>query len=200
MDAVNIAFVVLSVSGQLNIHLATIEHLLSLGPDACPPLDIHLISFNPAEKRLQAVTERVPTSRHRVSFHPLGELTLFAETSKNGTIDRHEPASLGLRGSLKPYRYLAELFGYNPDHYVRAYKRIVEVLTGIKPKVHVAAVDTTMPMGMDACDSVGVKWGILCPISGFELFKYHQPWLEGFWKHPAYVLFACAVVCADLQS
>ena len=186
-DALNIVFISLSVSGQLNIHLATIEHMLTLGPDVCPPLRIHLISFDPAEKRARDLAANTPQSRHCLRFHGLGELTLFAETSQNGTIDRHGPARLVRKGGLRPYRYLAELFGYNPDHYIRAYERTVQILEEIKPRVHVAAVDTTMPMGMDACDATGVNWGVLCPNSGLELFKYQQPRLEGFWKHPAYV-------------
>ncbi|KAJ3557699.1 hypothetical protein NM688_g1330 [Phlebia brevispora] len=184
-DVLNIVFISLSVSGQLNIHLATIEHMLKLGPSDCPPLRIHLVSFDPAEKRAHAIAENASASRHSVIFHGLGELTLFSETSANGMIDRHGPARLLRGGGLKPYRYLAELFGYNPDHYIRAYERIVTILAVIKPKVDVVAVDTTMPMAMDACDTAGVKWGVLCPNSGLELFKHSQPHLEGLWKHPA---------------
>ena len=96
------------------------------------------------------------------------------------------------KGGLKPYHYLAELFGYNADNYVQSYESITSILTSIKPKVHVAAVDTTMPMGMDACIILGVRWGVLCPNSGLELFKLNQPRLEGLWKHPAYVVCCIA--------
>ncbi len=185
-DALNIVFISLSVSGQLNIHLASIEHMLILGPTESPPLNIHLISFDPAEKRARTLAASA-SPRHSFTFHSLGELTLFTETSQNGTIDRHRPAELFRKDGLKPYTYLAELFGYNPDHYIRAYERILEIFKEIKPKINVAAVDTTMPMAMDACTTAGIHWGVLCPNSGIELFKHQQPRLEGFWKHPAYV-------------
>ncbi|PSR78623.1 hypothetical protein PHLCEN_2v7370 [Hermanssonia centrifuga] len=183
-DALNIVFISLSVSGQLNIHLASIEHMLTLGPSESPPLNIHLISFDPAEKRARTLAASA-SPRHSFTFHGLGELTLFTETSQNGTIDRHRPAELFRKDGLKPYTYLAELFGYNPDHYIRAYERILEIFREIKPKINVAAVDTTMPMAMDACTTAGIHWGVLCPNSGIELFKHQQPRLEGFWKHPA---------------
>jgi len=110
---------------------------------------------------------------------------LFTEISHNGLIDRHGPAHLFKRGGLKSYRFLAELFGFNPERYVEVYERILGFLGVIKPKVHVAAIDLTMPIGMDACMVAGIKWGILCPNSGLELSKHEQPFLRGFWKLPA---------------
>ena len=181
----NIVFISLSVSGQLNIHLATIEHMLTLGPERCPSLHVHLISFDPAEQRTRRITSLASQSRHDFTFHGLGELTLFTETSSAGVMERHGPVRLVRQGGLRPYYYLAELFGYNPDHYIRAYETIVSILRGMQPKVHVAAVDTTMPMGMDACETAMVNWGVLCPNSGLELFKLEQPLLEGLWKYPA---------------
>ena len=183
-DALNIVFISLSVSGQLNIHLAAIEHMLKLDPAEYPPLRLHLISFDPAEKRARALSNNA-SGDHSLTFHGLGELTLFSETSAHGTIDRHGPARLHHGEGLKPYRYLAELFGYNPDHYVRAYERIVSILSDIRPEVDAVAVDTTMPMAMDACDRAGVTWGVLCPNSGLELVKNTQPHLQGLWKYPA---------------
>lgn len=184
-DGLNIVFISLSVSGQLNIHLAALEYMLQLDPVEYPALHLHLISFDPAEKRARALAAQAPNCRHSLSFHGLGQLTLFSETSSNGMIDRHGPARLRGGEGLKPYRYLAELFGYNPEHYVQAYERIVSILTDVQPKVDVVAVDTTMPMAMDACDATGVKWGVLCPNSGLELFKHTQPLLRGLWKYPA---------------
>ncbi|KAI0701956.1 hypothetical protein BC835DRAFT_144752 [Cytidiella melzeri] len=110
---------------------------------------------------------------------------LFTEISRNGLIDRHGPAELVKRGGLKSYRFLAELFGFNPERYVEVYERILAILKTIEPKVHIAVVDLTMPIGMDACIVAGVRWGLLCPNSGIELAKHDQPLLRGFWKLPA---------------
>ncbi|EKM57054.1 glycosyltransferase family 1 protein [Phanerochaete carnosa HHB-10118-sp] len=110
---------------------------------------------------------------------------LFTEISQNGLIDRHGPATLLHKGGLKSYRFLAELFGFNPDCYVSVYERALEIFSTIKPKIHIAAVDLCMPIGMDACMTARVPWGILCPNSGLELSKHDQPMLKGFWKFPA---------------
>ena len=186
-DALNIVFIALSVSGQLNVHLATIEHMLTLGSTEAPPLHIHLLSFDPAEKRALALAKSFGSGRNSLTFHSLGELLLFTEICDNGLIDRHGPATLMHRNGLKSYRFLAELFGFNPEKYVGVYERILEVFSSIKPRVHIAAVDLTMPIGMDACTTANVPWGILCPNSGLELSKHDQPFLRGFWKFPAYV-------------
>ena len=77
------------------------------------------------------------------------------------------------------------LFGFNPDCYVDVYERILGIFTMIKPKIHIAAIDLCMPIGMDACMTANVPWGILCPNSGLELSKFDQPMLKGFWKFPA---------------
>lgn len=185
MDPLNVVFIALSVSGQLNVHLATIEHMLTLGPTDSSPLHIHLLSFDPAEKHARAISARVKSDRNTLTFHSLGELMLFTEISHNGLIDRHGPATLLHKGGLKSYRFLAELFGFNPDLYVGVYERILEIFSSIKPKIHIAVVDLTMPIGMDACMTAGVRWGILCPNSGLELSKFDQPRLRGFWKYPA---------------
>lgn len=184
-DPLNIVFIALSVSGQLNVHLATIEHMLSMGPADSPPLHIHLLSFDPAEKHARALSASHQSTRHRLSFHSLGELMLFTEISHNGLIDRHGPASLTRRGGLKSYRFLAELFGFNPTCYVDVYERVLGIFSLIKPKIHIAAIDLCMPIGMDACMTANVPWGILCPNSGLELSKFDQPMLKGFWKFPA---------------
>lgn len=196
-DPFNIAFIALSVSGQLNVHLATIEHMLSLSPSESPPLHFHLISFEPAAKRAHAlaashssgpstVNGTANTSRNTLTFHSLGPLSLFTSISANGLIDRHGPASLFARGGLKSYRFLAELFGFNPELYVGVYEHILAIFKEMG-RVDVAIVDLTMPIGMDACQTAGVRWGILCPNSGLELSKFDQPRLRGFWKFPAYV-------------
>lgn len=199
-DPLNIAFIALSVSGQFNVHLATIEHMLSLSPSESPPLHLHLISFEPAAKRAHAlaashssgpstpspVNGTANTSRNTLTFHSLGPLSLFTSISANGLIDRHGPASLFARGGLKSYRFLAELFGFNPELYVGVYEQILAIFTEMG-RVDVAVVDLTMPIGMDACQTAGVRWGILCPNSGLELSKFDQPRLKGFWKFPAYV-------------
>jgi hypothetical protein len=185
-DALNIVFIALSVSGQLNVHLATIQHMLSAPADS--PLHIHLCSFDPAEKHAQSIIATAQPARNTLTFHSLGELLLFTEISHNGLIDRHGPATLLHKEGLKSYRFLAELFGFNPERYVAVYDRILEIFSSIKPKIHIAAVDLTMPIGMDACMTANIPWGILCPNSGLELSKYEQPLLKGFWKFPAYVL------------
>ena len=184
-NALNIVFIALSVSGQLNVHLATIEHMLTLGPTEAPPLRLHLLSFDPAETRVHALAESVKSERNSLTFHSLGELMLFTEICDNGLIDRHGPATFMQYGGLKSYRFLAELFGFNPERYVGVYERILEIFSSIKPRIHIAAVDLTMPIGMDACMTAGVPWGILCPNSGLELSKHDQPLLRGFWKLPA---------------
>jgi hypothetical protein len=183
-EPLNIVFIALSVSGQLNVHLATIEYLLSHGHKQSVPLNVHLLSFNPAAKHGQrlSATAKAPNT---FTFHSLGELMLFTEISRNDLIDRHGPANLMKRDGLRSYRFLAELFGFNPERYVEIYKRILCILQAIMPKVHIAAIDLTMPIGMDACMVAGVRWGILCPNSGLELTKHEQPMLKGFWKLPA---------------
>ena len=184
LEPLNIVFISLSVSGQLNVHLASIEHLLSLNEEQSPPLHVHLLSFEPAAKHGTRLSASA-SSRHTFTFHSLGELMLFTEISHNGLIDRHGPAQLLKRGGLKSYRFLAELFGFNPERYVEVYENILSVLQATEPKVDVAVVDLTMPIGMDACMVAGVHWGILCPNSGLELAKHDQPLLRGFWKLPA---------------
>ncbi|KIP07363.1 glycosyltransferase family 1 protein [Phlebiopsis gigantea 11061_1 CR5-6] len=181
----NIVFIALSVSGQLNVHLATIEYMLTLGPAEAPPLHLHLLSFDPAEQRAQTLAESAKSSRNSLTFHSLGELMLFTEICDNGLIDRHCPATFVKHGGLKSYRFLAELFGFNPERYVGVYERILDIFSSIKPRIHIAAVDLTMPIGMDACMTGNVPWGILCPNSGLELSKHDQPFFRGFWKFPA---------------
>ncbi|KAI0339006.1 UDP-Glycosyltransferase/glycogen phosphorylase [Trametopsis cervina] len=183
-ETLNLVFIALSVSGQLNVHLATIEHLLSLDINQSPPLNVHLLSFEPAAKHSTRLSSSAKP-QHTFTFHSLGELKLFTEISHNGLIDRHPPAQLLKKDGLKSYRFLAELFGFNPELYVEVYEHILGILGTITPKVHIAVVDLTMPIGMDACMVAGVKWGILCPNSGMELAKHDQPFLKGFWKLPA---------------
>lgn len=184
-DPLNIVFIALSVSGQLNIHLAAIEHMLSLESADSPPIHIHLLSFEPAEKHVRSLSASAKSSRNTLTFHSLGKLMLFTEISQNGLIDRHGPATLLHKGGLKSYRFLAELFGFNADCYVGVYERVLEIFSSIKPKIDIAAVDLCMPIGMDACMTANVPWGILCPNSGLELSKHDQPMLRGFWKFPA---------------
>ena len=192
----NIVFIALSVSGQLNVHLATIEHMLSLELADSRPLHVHLLSFDPAEKYARSLITLENSTKNTLTFHSLGELTLFTEISRNGLIDRHGPATLLRRDGLKSYRFLAELFGFNPARYVGVYERILNIFSTIKPKIHIAAVDLTMPIGMDACMTANVPWGILCPNSGLELSKHDQPYLEGFWKFPAYVISCVKLVAS----
>ncbi|GJE93742.1 glycosyltransferase family 1 protein [Phanerochaete sordida] len=153
--------------------------------DSATPLHIHLLSFDPAEKHARKLIASNHSTRNTLTFHSLGELMLFTEISQNGLIDRHGPAALLRKGGLKSYRFLAELFGFNPDCYVGIYERILEIMGIIKPRVHIAAVDLCMPIGMDACMTANVPWGILCPNSGLELSKHEQPMLKGFWRYPA---------------
>ncbi|KAI0683607.1 hypothetical protein BC835DRAFT_1423191 [Cytidiella melzeri] len=168
-EPLNIVFIALSVSGHLNIHLAAIEYLLTLGPRQTSPLHIHLLSFEPAAKHEPRLTVSAANSPHTFTFHSLGELMLLTEISHDGLMNRHSPAKLVNTGGLKPYRCLAELIGVNPERYLEEYERILGILRAIQPKVHIAAVDIMMPMGTDACIVAGVRWGLLCPNTGVEL-------------------------------
>ena len=115
LEPLSVIFIALSVSGQINVHLATIEYMLSLDDGDLPPLHIHLLSFEPAKNRgLALVSSPNRQERHSLTFHSLGQLMLFTEVSHNGLIDRHGPAQLLKRGGLKSYRFLAELFGFTP--------------------------------------------------------------------------------------
>lgn len=181
----NIVFIALSLHGQLNVYLATIECLLSLdGPDVSP-LHIHLMTFDEAAKHAKKLSSLANGSRHTFTFDALGEHHLFDELSQTGTIDRHGPAVLFRRGGLKPYMYLADLMGFNPDRYIQIYRHILSIFHTIQPRIDLAVIDPIMSMGKDACKTAGVKWGILCPNSSFEFARFEQPALKGLWHYPA---------------
>ena len=180
----HIVFIAFSVSGHLNVHLASIEHLLSLSEEQSSPLHVHLLSFEPAAEHGPKLSALANT-RHKFTFHSLGEPVLFTEAIPDGHLDRHGPARLLTRGGLQPYHFLGEALGLNPEQYIALYENVLDILGTIKPKIAVAVVDIMMPMGKDACVMANVHWGILCPNSGWDLAKHSQPLLRGFCKFPA---------------
>lgn len=168
----HIVFIAFSVSGHLNVHLASIEYLLSLREEQSPPLHVHLLSFEPAAKNIPKRYSALANTHHKFTFHSLGEPVLFTETVPNGRLDRHGPARLLTRGGLQPYRILGEVLSFNPERYIALYENILGILGTIKPKVDVAMVDIMIPMGKDACMMADSHWGILCPNSGWDFASF----------------------------
>ncbi|KAI0338157.1 UDP-Glycosyltransferase/glycogen phosphorylase [Trametopsis cervina] len=189
-----IVFISHGFSGHLNINLATIQYMLSLSPAESPPLHLHLLSFDNAERqaaaRFASYLGQQQQQRHTFTFHAIGSFKQIIEetlTQNGNRIDRHAPPSLFTSGGLEPYRFLARIMGWKPDVYIALYERISEVLRSIgnEGKVDVAVVDVMMPMGEDACKTAGVRMGIVAPNSGLDLMRHKQPWLRGFWAMPA---------------
>jgi hypothetical protein len=175
-----IAFVFPLLSGHSNVHIATLRRLLLTTIDR--HLQIHVLSDEPMRKR---VTELPGLSNHTLTFHALGEQDALDFVTSTAVKGRHLPGSLiaGTQGAgLDIYRNGVGFLCPEPKLYIRHYSIILEIFREIKPDFVV--VDILFGMGVDACETAGIKFGYMVPISSLDIAGMSQPGARGFWKYP----------------
>ena len=80
--------------------------------------------------------------------------------------------------------------------YIRLYERIKKLIEDLNPDVVV--VDFLMNPGLDACYSLNREFVVSSPNTPIDIARKDQPWLQGFWYYPQFVLFSDLITILPL--
>lgn len=169
--------------GQANVFLATSYALLQ----ADPAVEIHLASFKPIAKHVQAMSD------HAVSVNPQARAITF-----------HEIRALDYMSAiLQPEHRLREHFWlwpgffttplvlwtmirvaqpWNGPDFVSIFRETARIVEDVKP--HVIAIDPILSPSITACRHLGLHFIVLSPNTIKDFAVPVQPHGAILWKYP----------------
>jgi hypothetical protein len=178
-EKVTLAFLIPSIIGHANVHLAILRRLLAREASDTGEIHVHVIGDGPLRKHILSLPK---SDQCFVYFHLMFEEDLLMSLG-DGKMHRLPPLSLFSRAGLSTLDGICQAFAPAPDAFIPRFHRIVEVLRKVKPQLMV--IDMLVnTLGVDSAKHVGVPYVTISPGSSLDMSIFDQPGGRVLWKYP----------------